>query len=149
MEDELVGLTYCKEHVYKILRAKYTNGGGSKVSPDEFDEVITGLIFSHAIMEMGALLPDTKMSKALENIDVRLPKEMVEMRGRITNFLSAHGPSAPLAVALMSHRTWMTFMGLKDVRLYFRIWDRLFTKPPSDFHEYAQVIADIEKEITA
>ena len=145
MSDRFYGITYCPNHVYKVLRAKNTKGGGSKVSEKDFDRDILGWVFTKALTEYYDLLPDGRLSEFIEEKDKLLPDEMVEISRKIKKFLDRHGPFAPLAIGLMNCIIDMDTMGIDDYKKYTALKEHLIINPASSFKDYIEIITEFER----
>ena len=145
-KESFYGITYYPPHVHRILRGGIKRGG-SKVSGKEFDKEILGWIYTRTLMGYYELLPDGRISKALVNIDKKLPDELVDISWKIKRYLDEFGPFSPLAIGLMNCIINMERVGITDYKTYFELLEYLDENPADSFRDYVEKITKFEKEL--
>jgi len=145
VNEKVYEITFCRTHVYKILRMGNIEGGGSKVSPKQFDEEILGEILTRTLINYYALMPDKQLSKALISVKKTMPVEMISMSWKIKRFIDAHRPLQMLPIGLMNAIIEMERMGITESKVYFSLLNHIDNNPPKSFTDYIRIITEFEK----
>lgn len=145
MSDECsVGITYLPKHARKLLGL----GAEGQIHNRQFDEVIFATVVPIELANWLEIMPKKRVRiRCLRQRDRLMPTYMLEDMWQVHRFLSAHGPSAIVAVAMGNAIINMRRMGIRDTRQYCDLVARLDSNPPESFTDFVRIISDMESEV--